>query len=179
MQIQKSPAPVAPAKLPARSETEKAEAPNTENLDSVKLSSAFRPQRDLTYAVGASLAQVPHAINNIAGRSYGIPHAAGAALGGLMAAAGIKEMMNEETAHGRINGAIHTLVGLATAAGPWAGPLSTPIYLTSMATLALKATADRPGTILKMAGSEAVQMTKEVFSSRPKAETEPTKGAEA
>ncbi len=152
----------APSAVSSLSQSSEGEAETT-LADQVQISSAFRAERDLTYAVGASLAQLPHVVTNIAGRSYGVPHVVGAALGGFMAAAGAKEMMTEETLHGRINGGVHFAVGAMTAVAPWAGPLSTPLYLASMTTLAAKAFVDRPGTVMGIAGKESVQMAKDVF----------------
>lgn len=124
--------------------------------------SAFSGKRDLTYAVGATLAQLPGPITNATGSLYGAPQLATSAIGGLMAAAGAREMMVNESFHGRINGAVHFAVGAMTAAAPWAGSLSIPLYVVSMSALGMKAMADQPGNILKTTAQETWAMAKEV-----------------
>lgn len=144
---------------PANIQPQKAKTVNDQDINS-----AFSVDRDLTYAVGATLAQVPGAIVGVTGPIYGVPQLAATAVGGIMAVAGAKELMTNETLHGRINGGIHLAVGAMSAAAPWTGDLAGSLYLTSLAALGVKALVDQPGNIFKTAASETGSMIAEVFS---------------
>lgn len=132
--------------------------------DRLEVASAFSVDRDLTYAVGATLAQIPGRVVGVTGSFYGAPQLAASAVGGIMAAAGARELMISETLHGRINGGIHLAVGAMTAAAPWSGNLAGGLYLTSIAALGVKALIDSPGNIFKTAAMETGSMVKEVFT---------------
>ena len=132
--------------------------------EATESNSAFSIDRDLTYGVGATLAQIPGALVGVTGPLYGVPQIAASAVGGLMAAAGAKELMTNDSLRGRINGGIHLAVGAMTAAAPWAGNLSGGLYITSMAALGVKALVDQPVSIFKTAALETGSMVKEVFS---------------
>lgn len=140
------------------------QAKKSPEKDPVEVNSAFSIDRDITYGVGATLAQVPGAIVGVTGPLYGVPQIAASAVGGLMAVAGAKELMTNETLRGRINGGIHLAVGAMTAAAPWSGNLAGGLYITSMAALGVKALVDQPGSIFKTAAMETGSMVKEVFS---------------
>lgn len=135
-----------------------------EQTDKIELNSAFSVDRDLTYAVGATIAQIPGAISGVTGPIYGVPQIAATAIGGVMAVAGAKEMMTNSTLHGRINGGIHLAVGAMAAVAPWTGNLSGGLYITSLAALGVKALVDQPGNIFKTAASETGSMVGEIFS---------------
>jgi len=141
-----------------------ADKKSDEKADKVELNTAFSVDRDLTYAVGATIAQIPGAISGVTGPIYGVPQIAATAIGGIMAVAGAKEMMTNDTLHGRINGGIHLAVGAMAAAAPWTGTLSGGLYLTSLAALGVKALVDQPGNIFKTAASETGSMVGEIFS---------------
>jgi hypothetical protein len=133
-------------------------------IETVDTNSAFSIDRDLTYAVGATLAQVPGAIVGVTGPVYGVPQLAATAIGGVMAVAGAKEMMTNDSLRGRINGGIHLAVGAMSAAAPWTGDLAGSLYITSLAALGVKALIDQPGNIFKTAASETGSMLGEIFS---------------
>jgi hypothetical protein len=150
---------------PMRAQPSKAAKPQPpEKENQVEINSAFSVDRDLTYAVGATLAQVPGAIVGVTGPMYGVPQIAATAIGGIMAASGAKEMMTNDTLHGRINGGIHLAVGAMSAAAPWTGDLASSLYITSVAALGVKALIDQPGNIFLTAASETGSMLGEVFS---------------
>jgi hypothetical protein len=129
-----------------------------------EVNSAFSVDRDLAYAIGATIAQVPRAIVSATGPLYGVPQIAATAVGGVLAVAGAKEIMTNTTLRGRINGGIHLAVGAMAAAAPWTGDLAGKLYLTSLAALGVKAMLDQPGNILKTVAKETGSMVGEVLS---------------
>lgn len=126
--------------------------------------SAFSGKRDLAYAALTTLAQLPGPITSVVGNGYGIPQGVASLAGGLMAAAGARELMVNDTLHGRINGGVHFAVGMMTAVAPWSGNLSIPLFMASMTTLGLKAAFDQPGNIAKTTALEVGSMAKEVVT---------------
>lgn len=153
-----------PQSAPAQPPQKQAKTDNQADPDKVELNSAFSVDRDLTYAVGATLCQVPGALVTVTGPMYGVPQIAATTLGGIMAVAGAKEMMTNRTLHGRINGGIHLAVGAMAAAAPWTGNLANGLYLTSIAALGVKALVDQPGNVFKKTASETASMVGEIFS---------------
>ena len=158
MNIQSSRRPIAPNPRTAA----KPQAPTPKETQDTN--SAFSVDRDLTYAVGATIAQIPRAIVGVTGPVYGVPQIAATAIGSVMAVAGAKEMMTNDSLHGRINGGIHLAVGAMSAAAPWTGDLAGSLYITSLAALGVKALIDQPGNIFKTAASETGSMLGEIFS---------------
>lgn len=155
---------VRPGQTPSAPAQEKNEQVSGEPQEGF-VNSAFSGKRDLAYAALSTLAQIPTPVTDVVGTAYGIPQGIATLAGGLMAAAGAREIMVNETLHGRVNGGVHMAVGLMTAAAPWSGGLSIPLYAASMVALGVKAAFDQPGNIAKTTATEVGSMAKELFSS--------------
>jgi hypothetical protein len=141
----------------------KAEDSNPNPKDSFQ-TSEYSGKRDLAYTSLAVLSQAAVPISNTLGGAYGIPQVLTGVTGGLMTAAGVREMMVNKTARGRLGGGLHAFAGLATALTPLAGDYSTLLFGGSLLALGLNATINQPGNIVTTTVKEIGGMTGEVFS---------------